>query len=60
MFYRQDHLELFEPVSGEKCEAGNLIILSEEDNLEKNPSPSTGSNMRLEASKDLVIFLPAT
>jgi hypothetical protein len=44
MFYRQDHLELFEPVSGEKCEAGNLIILSEEDNLEKTTRP------RLEAT----------
>jgi hypothetical protein len=39
MFYRQDHLELFDPVSGEKCEAGNLIILSEEDNLEKTTRP---------------------
>jgi hypothetical protein len=44
MFYRQDHLELFEPVSGKKCEAWNLIILSEEDNLEKTTLP------RLEAT----------
>jgi len=44
MFFGQDHLELFEPVSGEKYEAGNLIILSEEDNLEKTPRP------RLEAT----------
>ena len=44
MFYGQDHLEVFEHVSGEKCEAGNLIILSEEDNLEKTTRP------RLEAT----------
>ena len=32
------------PVSGEKCEEGNVIILSDEDNLEKTTRP------RLEAT----------
>ena len=32
------------PVSGEKCEAGNVIILSDEDNLEKTIRPRLEAN----------------